>query len=195
MVGARAVPEKPAIRVRATLDVAKGATASTTLHAAGWSRTSGRIIEKSDVQSPDTRRLDEPRPGKTRTISPGRALGRRHDQVGNFNRHCWGELLRHQQSELIRNKDQSKWSTRTLDASADNRPVTSLVPCRTFQRLVGDFVGEDLFFSLVDRDLIHGIDPFGSPAAPAVSRQEEKLHKPPHQFHIKSSPARIVKSA
>jgi len=51
---------------------------------------------------------------------------------------------------------------------------------RPLQRLVGELVDEDLFFSQVESKTIdvHGIDLFGSPAAPALSRQRCCLSKP-----------------
>src|SRR5665647_3616403 len=47
---------------------------------------------------------------------------------------------------------------------------------RSLQRLVGDFVAEDLFINLVESGgVAHGFGPFRSPAAPAISRQSEKF--------------------
>lgn len=48
------------------------------------------------------------------------------------------------------------------------------------QRLVGELVDEDLFVSQVESETVdvHGIDLFGSPAAPALSRQRCCLSKP-----------------
>ena len=51
---------------------------------------------------------------------------------------------------------------------------------RPLQRFVGEIVDEDLFFSQVESETVdvHGIDLFGSPAAPALSRQRCCLSKP-----------------
>ena len=48
------------------------------------------------------------------------------------------------------------------------------------QHFVGEIVDEDLFFSQVESETVdvHGIDLFGSPAAPALSRQRCCLSKP-----------------
>ena len=51
---------------------------------------------------------------------------------------------------------------------------------RPLQRLVGELVDEDLFVSQVESKTVdvHGIDLFGSPAAPALSRQRCCLSNP-----------------
>src|SRR5580692_8803192 len=58
------------------------------------------------------------------------------------------------------------------------RPI--LQTASPLQRLVGEVVVEDLFFSQVESETVdvHGIDLFRSPAAPALSRQRCCLSKP-----------------
>ena len=71
-------------------------------------------------------------------------------------------------SPAVRDKNKKSgpvyWSTRAGDTTAHHCPVRQPFPGarRSLQRLIGDFVGEALFFSLVGSDggVIHGIDPF-----------------------------------
>src|ERR1019366_2039253 len=70
---------------------------------------------------------------------------------------------------------------------------------RSLQRLVGDFVAEDLFINLVESGgVAHGFGSFRSPAAPAVSRQsagsQRNSDTTPRPAMIKSSAIKGVKS-
>jgi hypothetical protein len=68
------------------------------------------------------------------------------------------------------------WSTRALNPAAEHREVPGDLRPRGLQRLVGDFVGQDLLFSLeTDSGVIHGIDPFVRQRRQQVRGRRRKL--------------------
>ncbi len=80
-----------------------------------------------------------------------------------------------------RSKDQS--GRAAIQAGAERKREGSRLlrhrARRGFQRLVGNFTDEDIFFPLVDVDIIHSLVPFVRQLRRQVTRQDEKFAQPP----------------